>query len=50
MIAVAVDAVAAEEAALVARVAAGDDGDPLVALYERYGSRLYGLGVRAGQR
>ncbi len=46
MAAVAIDAIAAEEAALVARVAAGDDGDPLVALYERYSSRLYGLGVR----
>lgn len=46
MAAVAIDAAAAEEAALVARVAAGDDGDPMVALYERYGSRLYGLGVR----
>lgn len=42
----AVDAAAAEEAALVARVAAGDSGDPMVALYERDGSRLYGLGMR----
>ncbi|MDQ3434461.1 MAG: hypothetical protein M3481_07230 [Actinomycetota bacterium] len=42
----AVDAGAAEDAALVARVAAGDSGDPMVALYQRYGSRLYGLGMR----
>ncbi len=40
------DAGAAEEAALVARVAAGDSGDPMVALYQRYGARLYGLGLR----
>lgn len=44
--AVTVDAAAADEAALVARVAAGDSDDPMVALYERYGSRLYGLGMR----
>jgi len=41
-----VDAAAAEEAALVARVAGGDSGDPMVALYQRYGPRLYGLGLR----
>jgi len=38
--------VAAEEADLVARVAAGDRGDPLIDLYQRYAGRLYGLGVR----
>jgi len=27
-------------------VAAGDSGDPMVALYQRYGSRLYGFGLR----
>ncbi len=37
---------AADEAALMARVASGDNGDPMVALYQRYGSRIYGLGVR----
>ena len=36
---------AADEAALVARVAAGDRGEPLAALYDRYARRLYGLGV-----
>ena len=36
---------AAEEAALLARVAAGDRGDPLAALYDRYARRVYGLGV-----
>ncbi len=35
-----------EEAQLVARVAAGDRGDPLVELYGRYGHPLYGLGLR----
>jgi hypothetical protein len=45
-VAIASDASAAEEAALVARVAAGDSGDPMVALYQRYGSRLYGFGLR----
>lgn len=44
--AAAVDAAAAEEAALVARVAAGDSGEPMIALYGRYGPRLYGLGLR----
>lgn len=43
---VAVDAAAADEAALVARLAEGDSGDPMVALYQRYGSRLFGLGLR----
>jgi RNA polymerase sigma-70 factor (ECF subfamily) len=40
------DAARAEEAALMARVAAGDSGEPMVALYQRYGSPLYGLGLR----
>ena len=35
-----------EEARLLRRVAAGDHGDPLVDLYGRYASRLYGLGLR----
>ena len=37
---------AEEEALLLGRVAAGDTEEPLVDLYRRYGSRLYGLGVR----
>lgn len=40
------DAAAAEEAALMLRVAAGDSGEPMVTLYQRYGSPLYGLGLR----
>lgn len=40
------DAARAEEPALMARVAAGDSGEPMVALYQRYGSPLYGLGLR----
>ena len=39
-------AAAAEEAGLVARVAAGEREEPLAELYARYGSRLYGLGLR----
>ena len=35
-----------EEALLLGRVAAGDDGEPLVALYRRYSARLYGLGLK----
>jgi RNA polymerase sigma-70 factor, ECF subfamily len=38
--------VAADEAALLARVAGGDRGGPLEELYSRYESRLYGLGLR----
>jgi RNA polymerase sigma-70 factor (ECF subfamily) len=38
--------VAADEAALLARVAAGDRGAPLEELYGRYERRLYGLGFR----
>jgi RNA polymerase sigma-70 factor (ECF subfamily) len=38
--------VAADEAALLARVATGDRGGPLEELYSRYESRLYGLGLR----
>jgi RNA polymerase sigma-70 factor, ECF subfamily len=38
--------VAAVEAALVARLAAGDRGEPLATLYERYGGRVYGLGLQ----
>ena len=33
------------EAGLVARLAAGDRDEPLDALYDRYGRRLYGLGL-----
>ncbi len=33
------------DAALLAQVAAGDVGEPLEALYDRYAPRLYGLGV-----
>jgi RNA polymerase sigma-70 factor, ECF subfamily len=36
----------AEEAALVARLATGDRDEPLIDLYGRYASRLYGLGLR----
>ena len=35
-----------EEALLLRRVADGDHGEPLVDLYNRYASRLYGLGLR----
>jgi len=38
--------VAADEAALLARVATGDRGGPLEELYSRYERRLYGLGLR----
>lgn len=37
------DAARAEQAALMAPVAAGDSGEPMIALYQRYGSPLYGL-------
>jgi RNA polymerase sigma-70 factor (ECF subfamily) len=37
---------AADEAELLAAVAAGDRGAPLEELYRRYGPRLYGLGLR----
>jgi RNA polymerase sigma-70 factor, ECF subfamily len=36
----------AEDANLLARVADGDLGHPLVELYDRYAGRLYGLGLR----
>jgi RNA polymerase sigma-70 factor (ECF subfamily) len=39
-------AVAAEEAALVAQIAAGDIGAPVAELYRRYGRRLYRFGVK----
>ena len=35
-----------DEAALLARVAAGERGRPLEELYRRYEARLYGLGLR----
>jgi RNA polymerase sigma-70 factor, ECF subfamily len=38
--------VAADEAALLERVAAGDRGAPLEELYRRYEARLYGLGLK----
>jgi len=37
---------AADEADLLASVAAGDRGAPLEELYRRYGPRLYGLGLK----
>ena len=37
---------AAEEADLVARIAAGDIGSPVAELYRRYGKRLYRFGVQ----
>lgn len=37
---------AAEEAALVARIAEGDTGEPVAELYRRYGKRLYRFGVQ----
>jgi RNA polymerase sigma-70 factor (ECF subfamily) len=36
----------AQEAALVIRLADGDRDEPLIDLYGRYASRLYGLGLR----
>jgi RNA polymerase sigma-70 factor (ECF subfamily) len=38
---------AAEEAELVAQIAAGDTGAPVTELYNRYGRRLYRFGVQA---
>lgn len=38
---------ATEEAALVARIAAGDAGFPVSELYRRYGRRLYRYGMQA---
>lgn len=37
--------VAAEEAAMLARVAGGDRGEPLEELFRRYAGRLYALGL-----
>lgn len=37
--------IAAEEARLVARIAAGDTGAPAAELYRRYGRRLYRFGL-----
>ena len=42
----AADRLAAEEADLVARIAAGDVGVPVAELYRRYGKRLYRFGVQ----
>jgi len=42
----AADQPAAEEADLVAQIAAGDVGAPLAALYRRYGRRLFRFGVQ----
>jgi RNA polymerase sigma-70 factor, ECF subfamily len=42
---VAAERVAAEEAGLMALVAAGDRDEPLVELYRRYAKRVYGLGL-----
>lgn len=38
--------IAAEEARLVARIAAGDAGAPVAELYRRYGKRLYRFGMQ----
>ena len=40
------DQIAAEEAKLVAQMAAGDTGAPVTELYRRYGRRLYRFGVQ----
>jgi hypothetical protein len=40
------EAIAAEEAALAARIAAGDVGAPVAELYRRYGRRLYRFGIK----
>ena len=40
------DQIAAEEADLVAQIAAGDVGRPVAELYRRYGRRLYRFGVQ----
>ena len=40
------DTVAAEEVALLAKVAGGDRGEPLEDLFRRYAGRLYALGLR----
>ena len=37
----------AEEAELVARIAAGDVGAPMTELYRRYSKRLYCFGIQA---
>jgi len=42
----AADQIAAEEAGLVARMAAGDTGPPVTELYRRYGRRLFRFGVQ----
>ena len=42
----AAERLAAEEADLVARIAAGDVGSPVAELYRRYGKRLYRFGVQ----
>ncbi len=42
----AADRLAAEEANLVAQIAAGDVGSPVAELYRRYGKRLYRFGVQ----
>jgi RNA polymerase sigma-70 factor, ECF subfamily len=39
------DRAAVQEAALLARLAAGDRDEPLIELYERYARRIYGLGL-----
>jgi RNA polymerase sigma-70 factor, ECF subfamily len=41
------DPLAQEEADLVARIAAGDIGDPMAELYRRYARRLYRYGLQA---
>jgi RNA polymerase sigma-70 factor (ECF subfamily) len=40
------DRLTREDACLMARIAAGDIGDPLAELYRRYGNRVYRLGLQ----
>jgi RNA polymerase sigma-70 factor (ECF subfamily) len=40
------DRLSREDASLMARIAAGDIGDPVAELYRRYGTRVYRLGLR----
>jgi hypothetical protein len=46
VVADAADRPAAEEADLVAQIAAGDVGSPVSELYRRYGRRLHRFGVQ----
>jgi RNA polymerase sigma-70 factor (ECF subfamily) len=46
LVAGAQDRLSRGDASLMARIAAGDIGDPLTELYRRYGSRVYRLGLQ----